>query len=189
MTGQPLPAPSSVTVSVMNGTGASNQASDTATALTSLGYHTVGIGDTTPVGDVAETYVYYGSRDAATEAAAESVSRSMIRFGHHGLRSVEGRRWGAGHRSDGHPVLGQHARSEPGGLGRRGGLDSSTGCVDHRVLGGDRRADTDELEPPAVGPTGLCPRGRPDRSGPEPDLRRSSERGGPDEPVETTGHP
>lgn len=77
MTGNPLPAPSSVTVSVMNGTGAYNQATDTATALSALGYHTVGAGDTAPVGDLAETYVYYGSRSPATEAAAESVTRSI----------------------------------------------------------------------------------------------------------------
>ena len=77
MTGRALPAPSSVTVSVMNGTGAYNQASDTADALTALGFHTVGLGDTPAVGDVAETVVYYGSRSAATEAAAEAVTRSM----------------------------------------------------------------------------------------------------------------
>ena len=77
MTGNPLPAPASVSVSVLNGTGVYNQATDTATALTALGYHLVGVGDTPPVGDVSETYVYYGSRDAATEAAAESVVRSM----------------------------------------------------------------------------------------------------------------
>jgi LytR cell envelope-related transcriptional attenuator len=77
MTGLALPAPSSVTVSVMNGTGAYNQASDTAASLAALGFHTVGTGDTTPVGDLAETYVYYGSRSSATEAAAEVVSRSM----------------------------------------------------------------------------------------------------------------
>jgi polyisoprenyl-teichoic acid--peptidoglycan teichoic acid transferase len=77
MTGKPLPAPSAVSVSVLNGTGAYNQATDTAAALTALGYHMVGVGDTNPVGDVAETYVYYGSRNAATEAAAESVVRSM----------------------------------------------------------------------------------------------------------------
>ncbi|MGA2522491.1 MAG: LCP family protein, partial [Acidimicrobiales bacterium] len=62
MTGQPLPSPSSVSVSVMNGTGAYNQASDTAAALSALGFNTVGVGDTTPVGDVSETVVYYGSR-------------------------------------------------------------------------------------------------------------------------------
>lgn len=77
MTGKPLPAHSAVTVSVLNGTGASNQATTTAAALSALGYHTVGLGDSPPVGDVAETYVFYGSRDAATEAAAESVVRSI----------------------------------------------------------------------------------------------------------------
>jgi hypothetical protein len=77
MTGDPLPAASSVTVSVMNGSGAVQQAADTATALAALGFHTVGVGDTTPVGDVAETVVYYGSRAPAIEAAAEKVARSM----------------------------------------------------------------------------------------------------------------
>jgi LytR cell envelope-related transcriptional attenuator len=77
MTGAPLPAASSVSVSVMNGTGVYNQGADTAAALSSLGFHTVGVGDTTPVGDVAETFVYYGSTSRATEAAAEAVARSM----------------------------------------------------------------------------------------------------------------
>jgi LCP family protein required for cell wall assembly len=77
MTGTPLPAPSSVTVSVMNGTGAYNQATDTASALSALGFHTIGVGDTAAVGDVAETVVYYGSTSRATEAAAETVARSM----------------------------------------------------------------------------------------------------------------
>jgi LCP family protein required for cell wall assembly len=77
MTGNPLPTPSSVTVSVMNGTGVSNQAADTASSLAALGFHTVGVGDTPPVGDVAETFVYYGSHARATEAAAEAVARSM----------------------------------------------------------------------------------------------------------------
>ncbi len=77
MTGDPLPNPSTVTVSVMNGSGAANQATDTATSLAALGYHISGAGNTTPTGDVAETVVYYGSRDPTTEAAAESVVRSM----------------------------------------------------------------------------------------------------------------
>jgi LCP family protein required for cell wall assembly len=77
MTGRPLPSPSSVALSVLNGTGASNQASTTAASLSTLGYHVVGIGDSAPVGDVEETYVYYGSRARAAEAAAESVARSM----------------------------------------------------------------------------------------------------------------
>ncbi len=77
MTGNPLPAPAAVKVSVMNGSGAYNQASDTASALSALGFDTVGVGDLTPTGDVAETVVYYGSKSAATEAAAERVARSM----------------------------------------------------------------------------------------------------------------
>jgi LCP family protein required for cell wall assembly len=77
MTGKPLPSPSSVSVSVMNGSGAPDQATDTATALSALGFDTVGVGDTTPTGDVVETVVYYGSRSAAVEAAAEAVVHSM----------------------------------------------------------------------------------------------------------------
>jgi LCP family protein required for cell wall assembly len=77
MTGDPLPNASSVTVSVMNGTGVADQAANTASALSALGFDTVGVGDATPVGDVAETVVYYGSRTPAVEAAAEKVVRSM----------------------------------------------------------------------------------------------------------------
>jgi polyisoprenyl-teichoic acid--peptidoglycan teichoic acid transferase len=77
MTGTPLPATSSITVSVVNGSGASGQATDTATALAALGFRTVGVGDAPPVGDVAETVVYYGSRAATSEAAAEAVTRSV----------------------------------------------------------------------------------------------------------------
>jgi polyisoprenyl-teichoic acid--peptidoglycan teichoic acid transferase len=77
MTGAPLPAPSAVTVSVVNGTGAYNQAADTSQSLAALGFHTVGVGDASPVGDVAETVVYYGSRAPAVVAAAQAVVRSM----------------------------------------------------------------------------------------------------------------
>jgi LCP family protein required for cell wall assembly len=77
MTGNALPAPVSVSVSVLNGTGGENQATDTATTLTALGFHVAGIGDTAPVGDVSETFVYYGSRSPRAEAAAESVARTM----------------------------------------------------------------------------------------------------------------
>lgn len=77
MTGKPLPAPSTVTVSVENGSGVTSQAADTATALAALGFHTLGTGTIAPVGDVAETTVDYGSRSPAIEAAAEAVARSM----------------------------------------------------------------------------------------------------------------
>jgi len=75
--GAPLPSPSQVAVSVVNGTGAYNQAADTSAALGALGFHTVGVGDASAVGDVEETVVYYGSRAPAAEAAAESVVNAM----------------------------------------------------------------------------------------------------------------
>lgn len=77
MTGDPLPSPSSVTVSVMNGTGVTDQAADTASGLSALGFDVVNEGDSTPVGDVSETVVYYGSRSRTAEAAAEAVVRNM----------------------------------------------------------------------------------------------------------------
>ncbi len=77
LTGQPLPAPSSVTVSVMNGTGVYDQATTTGQSLSALGFDVVGAGNVAPTGDVAETVVYYGSRSNASEAAAEAVVNSM----------------------------------------------------------------------------------------------------------------
>jgi LCP family protein required for cell wall assembly len=77
LTGKVLPAPSSITVSVMNGSGVADQAASTATALGALGFRTTGVGDVSATGDVAETVVYYGSHSAAAEAAAEQVARSM----------------------------------------------------------------------------------------------------------------
>jgi LCP family protein required for cell wall assembly len=77
MTGEPLPSPTSVNVSVENGTGAYDQASDTGFALGTLGFHVVGLGDVAPAGDVAETVVYYGSLAPSAEAAAEAVAHDM----------------------------------------------------------------------------------------------------------------
>ena len=77
MTGQPLPPPSSVSVSVLNGTGVTGQATQTATALHNLGFNTVGTGNTTPVGQYAETTVTYSQRTPADEAAAQLVADSL----------------------------------------------------------------------------------------------------------------
>jgi hypothetical protein len=57
--GGALPAPSSVTVSVLNGSGAYNQATTTSQSLQALGFHIETIGDSPPVGQEAETVVYY----------------------------------------------------------------------------------------------------------------------------------
>jgi LCP family protein required for cell wall assembly len=77
MTGQKLPAPSTISVSVLNGTGAYNQATDTSSALGGLGFNMVGAGDTTAVGNQSETVVYYGTKTPAAEAAAEAVAHSL----------------------------------------------------------------------------------------------------------------
>jgi LCP family protein required for cell wall assembly len=77
MHGGSLPAPSSVSVSVENGSGTYNQATSTSTALQALGYHVVGIGDVPPVGTQAETVVYYSQMTPTDEAAAQTVAGSL----------------------------------------------------------------------------------------------------------------
>ena len=77
MHGGKLPAPSSVTVSVMNGSGTTNQATTTSAALGALGFTMTGLGDSTPVGAEAETVVYYAQMTPAAEAAAQLVASSI----------------------------------------------------------------------------------------------------------------
>jgi LCP family protein required for cell wall assembly len=77
MSGAPLPAPSTVTVSVLNGTGVANQAATTATALGALGFHVNGTGDTPSVSRHSETVVYYSSKSASELAAAQTVAHSL----------------------------------------------------------------------------------------------------------------
>jgi LCP family protein required for cell wall assembly len=74
MTGKALPAPQSVTVSVLNGTGVTAQAATTASALSALGLQVVGKGDSPSVGAVSETRVTYS---AGHEAAAERVAHDL----------------------------------------------------------------------------------------------------------------
>ncbi|HWE70731.1 MAG TPA: LytR C-terminal domain-containing protein, partial [Acidimicrobiales bacterium] len=77
MHGGKLPAPSSVAVSVMNGSGTYNQATTTSDALAALGFTMSGVGDVTPVGSQAETVVYYAQTTPAAEAAAQAVAQSI----------------------------------------------------------------------------------------------------------------
>jgi len=77
MTGSSLPKPSQVTVSVDNGTGVTNQAATTSASLRALGFHMMELGDTSPVGQEAETVVYYGSKSPAVLAGAQMVARSI----------------------------------------------------------------------------------------------------------------
>jgi hypothetical protein len=68
MTGKPLPSPGSVTVSVLNGTGQTDQAGQTAAALKALGFDTTGQGDSPASGSLSETYVYYSSSNHLADA-------------------------------------------------------------------------------------------------------------------------
>ena len=75
--GGTLPSPSTVTVSVLNGSGAYNQATDTSQSLQALGFKIGTIGDSPPVGREAETVVYYSSKTPVELAAAQAVANSL----------------------------------------------------------------------------------------------------------------
>jgi hypothetical protein len=75
--GGALPAPSDVTVSVLNGSNTFNQATDTAAGLKALGFQIGTVGDTDPVGQQAETVVYYSSKTPTQLAEAQAVANSM----------------------------------------------------------------------------------------------------------------
>jgi LCP family protein required for cell wall assembly len=79
-TNAPLPQPGSVSVSVLNGTGVTNQGATTSAALGALGFNMVGVGDAPPVGIVAETVVTYAQQSdvSAAEAVARSISGQVI---------------------------------------------------------------------------------------------------------------
>jgi LCP family protein required for cell wall assembly len=75
LTGKRLPAPRTITVSVLNGTGTTGQAASTASALGALGFRAGGTGDDPAGGSVSETMVYYSS--PAEQGAAQQVMHSL----------------------------------------------------------------------------------------------------------------
>ncbi len=77
LTGQPLPDPTAVTLSVLNGTGVFDQATTTSAAFKADGYQITGVGDSPSVGSEAETVINYNPKAPGSEAAAERVARSM----------------------------------------------------------------------------------------------------------------
>lgn len=76
MSGTALPAPNTISVSVMNGSGISSQASQIASGLQNLGYKIAGVGSDVPVSTQAqESVVYYAN--SRYQAQAEAVARSL----------------------------------------------------------------------------------------------------------------
>ena len=76
MTGKPLPDPGSISMSVLNGTGRSGQAGQTASAFQALGFNVVGSGDTSSAGSpsgVAAFGLAPALRSASTMAALPLV--------------------------------------------------------------------------------------------------------------------
>jgi LCP family protein required for cell wall assembly len=59
-TDKPLPSPSSIKLTVDNGTGITNQAAAVANPLRARGYDVLSTGDVTPDGPISETIVWYG---------------------------------------------------------------------------------------------------------------------------------
>ncbi len=71
-------ASSGVTVSVLNGSGGYNQASDTAASLQPFGYQVTSVSDTSVVGNPAETVVYYSPGQLpAAEALAQRLNGNV----------------------------------------------------------------------------------------------------------------
>ena len=88
MTGRPLPSPSSVTVSVLNGTGTTGQAGQASSSLRALGYNVVGSGDARATGSLAEALVTYSS----TSHLGDAEQRAALAVGVRGAGQGPDRR-------------------------------------------------------------------------------------------------
>jgi hypothetical protein len=77
MDGRPLPASSTVTVSVLNGTGVVNQQHVVAAGLRRRGFVVHGVGTATPFGVREETVVYHANNSATSLAAAQAVLHTI----------------------------------------------------------------------------------------------------------------
>lgn len=77
MNGTPLPKPSSVIISVVNGTGVTNQAAVMAASLKRDGFRIRALGSATPFGTREETVVYHATNSVASIAAAQTVLHSL----------------------------------------------------------------------------------------------------------------
>ena len=77
MDGKSLPASSTITVSVLNGTGVANQQHIVAAGLRRRGFVIHGVGTATPFGVREETVVYHANNSAASLADAQTVLHTI----------------------------------------------------------------------------------------------------------------
>jgi len=77
MDGKSLPASSTITVSVLNGTGVANQQHVVAAGLRRRGFDVHGVGTATPFGVREETVVYHANNSAASLADAQTVLHTI----------------------------------------------------------------------------------------------------------------
>ena len=124
MTGEPLPAPATVTVSVLNGTGAYNQATDTGAALHALGFQIAGVGDSPPVGCRGRDRRLLRPQDRGRPGRGPGRGPLDDRRRHHRPRADHRRR--GGHRRHRHPVRGRSASSAAPARTDRGPAPAAT---------------------------------------------------------------
>ena len=77
MTGKPLPADSTITVSVSGGTVVARQASIVANQLKRHGFHVTSLSSATPWGKRSETVVYHADNSVASLGAAQAVLHTI----------------------------------------------------------------------------------------------------------------
>jgi LCP family protein required for cell wall assembly len=78
MTSRPLPKPSTITVTVQNGTGKFNQATTTAAALAQLGFAATPGPDALSGGAISETLVQYSSAETRPQAEALALALTGV---------------------------------------------------------------------------------------------------------------
>ncbi|MGH9045033.1 MAG: LCP family protein, partial [Acidimicrobiales bacterium] len=77
LTGDPLPNPASVSVSILDGSGDYSDGQTAASGLKALGFNVTGVSETSMVGEQAETVVEYSADTPTEEAAAQAVASSL----------------------------------------------------------------------------------------------------------------
>ena len=170
MTGSPLPAPSSVTVSVMNGSGVYNQATDTANALGRARFSHGRRGRHPGGGRCGRDHRLLRLAERGHRGGGGVGGPLHVRLGDHGLRPEPGGRRRTGHRRDRNPV-----RRERPGILHHADIDPDLDADIHPdldVLWCDRHSLRIEPDLGTLGSAGVRGRRHPYRAGSQSDLSR-----------------